>query len=197
MIDFLITCLGDSNIRVATLALQVLRVSLSAHSTSTAAKLGSVLPSVFLLLGDKRPHVKEHANELLASVRTAFDPPVITSALCPRIAEVPDRIKTAVLQYLGVTVPYCEAYFSLSSNMSAFLIRMANVLGAQGGKPSATLQASGERLLRLVYNVAKQVSFLNRYIIKVLIIVDDAYGDSFAEPGSTRSLKKCSAGYCH
>lgn len=159
MLEFVVTSIGDSNIKVAALALQILRLNLPALSTLIAAKLGFILPSVFLLLGDKRPHMKESANELLAAIRLAFDPPVITSALCPRIAEVPDRIKTAVLQYLGVTVPYCETYFSLSTNMSAFLIRMANALGAQGGKVSPALQASGERLLRLVYNVAKPVSF--------------------------------------
>jgi hypothetical protein len=84
---------------------------------------------------------------------------IIASALCPRINEVPDRVKTALLQFLGVTVPFCEEYFAHSINTLAFLNRLSNILGAQGTKPSAALSAAGRLLVELVYKVAPKVVY--------------------------------------
>lgn len=160
LVDLVMVFLEDSNVRVIVEALKLLGANISVNSVAIAAKLSVLLPVIFSLLGDRRAHIKEHANNFLVAVRNNIKPITILSSLCPRIAEVPDRIKTAVLQYLGVTVPYCEEFFTVPANMSIFLIRMSNILvGSQGVKPSSILLSSGKRLLHLVYNVAREVIY--------------------------------------
>jgi hypothetical protein len=79
------------------------------------------------------------------------------SALSPRMAEVPDRMKTALLQFMSAVAPHCEAYFSHAAHTKAFLIRMAHITGGGGVKPSATLTAAASRLLELVYRTSPSV----------------------------------------
>lgn len=155
--DLAIGHLEDSNAKVALLAIDVICSCISGHSTVLAPKLGSVLPPLFLLLGDKRPHIRDNVNSTLTLIRGAFQPIAIAAALCPRINEVSDRVKTAVLQFLGVAVPYCEEYFLQASNTLPFLNRLANIMGASGTRPSTALSTAGKRLLELVFNVARQV----------------------------------------
>ena len=81
----------------------------------------------------------------------------------PKLQEVSDRTKTALMQYLGAVVPYCSLYFNQPTLTSAFLSRMAFILGdsnsSDGSRPSVTLLASGKRLLELVYNSSPMVIY--------------------------------------
>ena len=71
-------------------------------------------------------------------------------ALNPRILDLPERTKTAVVQFLCVVVPHCGRYFEEGKNMWAFLGRMACVLGALGTKPTPALLAAGLETARVV-----------------------------------------------
>jgi len=67
--------------------------------------------------------------------------------------EVADKSKAALLQFLGAVAPYCSEYFDQPSLTSAFLSRMAALLGdhsdgqLSSSRPPATLSVAGKRLL--------------------------------------------------
>ena len=80
------------------------------------------------------------------------------AALSPRMGEVPDRMKTALLQFMGAIAPHCEEYFTHVMHTRTFLSRIAHIAeGTAGGKPSATLTVAARRLLELVYHTTPQV----------------------------------------
>ena len=164
-------------------------------------------------------------------------------ALSPRILDIPERMKTALMQYLGAVLPSCSLYFSSSQNtgktppllsfslhhslllttntlllpltsspfypsfllsflfcflsssllfflplflhlllplllplilpssspssnssysllQASFLVRMANIMGCSGSKPSVTLSVAGRRILELLAKAAPQVTVL-------------------------------------
>jgi hypothetical protein len=157
-VDSAVNHLGDAHQKVATEALAVLTVCVVQFSSATSSKLGAVLTALFQRLADRRAQIRDQANNLLNITRTNYDPNSILIAMSPRILEIPERMKTALLQYLGAIVPHCLGFFSQPHNTWAFLGRMANILGCGGSKPSATLTVAGRRLLVLVYNVCPQVS---------------------------------------
>ena len=102
--------------------------------------------------------MRERANTLLNTIRMEFEPVALVGALNPRILDLPERTKTAVVQFLCVVVPHCGCYFEEGKNMWAFLGRMACVLGALGTKPTPALLAAGSRLLELSYNAAPAIT---------------------------------------
>lgn len=59
---------------------------------------------------------RDQANALLNTTRASYEPNALLAALSPRILDIPERMKTALMQYLGVIVPYCTDYFSVPQN---------------------------------------------------------------------------------
>ena len=116
--------------------------------------LGGCLPELFQKLLDQRPHIRQLANSLLNGIRVAYAPVSILAALSPRIVEVPDKVKTAVMQFLSVIVPHCIEYFNHPQHTIGFLSRISTILC---NKPSHTLQQASTKLLELVYNVSPTV----------------------------------------
>jgi hypothetical protein len=53
---------------------------------------------------------------LLNTTRASYEPNALLAALSPRILDIPERMKTALMQYLGVIVPYCTDYFTVPQN---------------------------------------------------------------------------------
>ena len=62
------------------------------------------------------PKHRDQANVLLNTTRASYEPNAIIAALSPRIFDIPERMKTALMQYMGVIVPHCTAYFSVPIN---------------------------------------------------------------------------------
>lgn len=156
-LDITIAHLEDASMNVSLICIEILLKCCELHSSIISSKIGSFLPILFLLLGSKHQNVKDQTNKLLNCVRNSFDAITIAESLCPIIAEVPDRVKTAVLQFLGVIVPSCVQYFSIADRTNVFLSRLAIVLGAHGSRPSTSLLAAGNKLLLLVYHLAPEV----------------------------------------
>ena len=156
-IEMALAHISDSHQKVATESLQVIRTCIESFIHPAIALLSNILTALFHRLADNRTPVRDQANAILNSVRSSCDAVTIITSLSPKITEIPERMKTAVMQYLVVIVPHCGAYFSQSSNSWAFLGRMANVLGSSGSKPSSNLMLAGKRLLELVYNTAPSV----------------------------------------
>lgn len=124
-----------------------------------SGKLGYLLPALFARLADRRPKIRDQANEILNHIKTSYDPNIIMSSLSPRLSEVTDRIRTAVVQFLQPIVPLCEKFFVVPANTHTFLNRMAYLLGSGGiNKPSTAFVLSTKRILELVYKVCPQVS---------------------------------------
>lgn len=161
-VDLALERLPDVHQRVALEALGALQLCVEGHAETPTmkVKLGPLLVALFHRLGDKRLPVRERANTLLNSVRLEFAPVAVVAALNPRIQDLPGRTKTAVMQFLCVTVPHCGVYFQEGKHTWAFLGRMAGVLGATSTKPSSSLLAAGSRLLELVYKAAPGVTLL-------------------------------------
>lgn len=157
VLDLAAAHMGDAHQRVAAEVLAVVGITMEQYSAHGTSRLGAVLTALFHRLADRRTQIRDCANQLLNSVRVAYDPVVVIAAVSPKIPEIPERMKTAVMQFLGVIAPHCGAYFSQPQNTWAFLGRMAAVLGGIGTKPSATLFVAGKRLLELVYNTASSV----------------------------------------
>lgn len=153
-------------------------------STSAMLKLGYALPALFSRLADRRAKVRDKANEILNNIKAAYDPNILVAALSPRLCEVSDRVRTAVVQFLLTIAALCEPFFRnpvritytcftlkflidffvlllsacIQSNTHQFLSRMAHILGSGGTIiPSTALLLTGKRLLELVYRTAPQV----------------------------------------
>ena len=153
-VDMAVNHLGDQHQKVAMESLQVIHICIESFHPYCISKLGILLTSLFHRLADRRMPVRDQANVLLNSARVTFDPVSVISALSPKIIEVPDRMKTAVIQFLIIIAPHCSTYFSNPQNTWAFLGRMAHVLGCGSTAPSSTLIVAGKRLLELVYNTS-------------------------------------------
>ena len=153
-VDMAVSHIGDQHQKVAIESLQVINKCIESFHSQCIPKLGSILTSLFHRLADRRMPVRDQANTLLNNARVTFDPVSIISALSPKIVEIPDRMKTAVIQFLVIIAPHCSPYFNSPQNAWAFLGRMANVLGCGSTPPSTTLTVAGKRLLELVYNTS-------------------------------------------
>ncbi len=156
-IEMALSHIGDSHQKVATESLQVIRTCVESFVQPTIVLLSNILTALFHRLADNRTPIRDQANAILNSIRSSCDAVTIITSLSPKITEIPERMKTAVMQYLVVIVPHCGAYFSQASNSWAFLGRMANILGSSGSKPSSNLMLAGKRLLELVYNTSPSV----------------------------------------
>jgi hypothetical protein len=156
-VDMGISHVGDTHQRVAVSALACLKAIVEYRSDMALPKLAQLLVALFLRLSDIRPPVRDSANSLLNGIRLAYEPVSVVAALVPRILDIPERIRTAVVQFLAVTVPHCGSFFAHPPNTWAFLGRMSNVLGAGGSKPTTALLAAARRLLELTYNAAPTV----------------------------------------
>lgn len=156
-LDCAIQHLNDTHIKVVILAVNVLETSLQSAHLSGSNRKAPLIIGLFQKLADSRNQIRDMANNLLNRIRSSWNPVTIFSLLSPRLTEFPDRMKTALVQYLGVIAPYCGEYFAQSHQAMSFLVRMANVLGASGAKPSNTLLLTGKRLLELVYQTAPKV----------------------------------------
>jgi hypothetical protein len=163
LLDMTVTFMGDSNSRIASEATDALKLCVLDQTEVTSELIGTrlpvILPTLFARLADRRPAVRDQANDMLNAVRGHHDPVTLMAALAPRLTDVPDKIKTAVLQFLSVIIPHCSAYFIVPTNTSAFLIRMAAVLsGSQNSnvKPTVALSQACRRTLELVYRSSPQ-----------------------------------------
>jgi CLIP-associating protein 1/2 len=150
--------LGDPHHKVASEAFNVLKQCVDLYSAMCIPKIGIFVPNLFHRLADRRASIKEAANDLLDLTRTAFDSAALLTALSPKITEIPDRTKTALMQYLGAIVPHSGTYFANPQSSWAFLGRMAAILGGVGPKPSSTLLITGRKLLEEVYRTAPEVT---------------------------------------
>jgi hypothetical protein len=165
-VDMSLLCLPDPHHKVATEAMDVLQTCICSFPVQLKSRLGAIALSLFQRLADRRPAVRDAANEALNLVRASVSPVQVMAALSPRMHEVPDRMKTALMQFLGAIVPHCAEYFAAPQHTWAFLSRMAQIAGAgagtgAGAKPSGTLTVAARRLLELVYQSAPQVKILS------------------------------------
>ena len=176
LLDLLVNHLDDANARVNTQAMECLHNIIADGSNNNnngetvtqtqilarqklsmvAARLGTILCPLFCKLGDRRPIIREQANNLLNHLRANLDSVALLAALAPRITEFPDRVKTAALQFLMVIVPHCTDYFCVASNTSMLLQRIAGIMAGYGSKgsqvkPSLALCTAIHRLLELIY----------------------------------------------
>jgi hypothetical protein len=160
VLDLSVTHLEDSHIKIASESMQVIQriIENVSYSLKTRSKIPLLITALFFRLADRRLTIRDQANALLNTIRQSFDPVLIITALSPKMVEMPSRIRTAVVQFLGAIVPRCEEFFTQSGNTSSFLGRLATLLSDVGGtKPSATLTIAGKRLLDLVHKTAPKV----------------------------------------
>lgn len=128
------------------------------NSNLASTKLGYLLPALFARLADRRPKIRDQANEILNHIKISYDSNIIMASLSPRLSEVTDRIRTSVIQFLQPIVPLCEKFFVIPANTLTFLNRMAYLLGSGGiNKPSTAFVLSSKRILELVHKVCPQV----------------------------------------
>jgi hypothetical protein len=147
--DLVATFLDDVHHKVASESLATLETCIVKFPDQSVSKLASFLPILFQRLADRRPHIREKANMLLNVVRSSYDPVVIVAALAPKIHDLPDRTKAAVIQFLCVIVPYTSQYFMVPHNTSTLVSKLANILGTVNSKPTVALLTAGTRYLLL------------------------------------------------
>ena len=147
MLDIVIPHLDDAHHKVTTASFEVLEVCIDKFSSVTSGKLHSFLFILFHRLGDRRPHIRDKANDLLNNIKKVYDPVTIVSSIAPRIAEISDRVRASVLQFLIVIAPYTSPYFSQAHNASLFLNRISSIFSAPGVKPSMPVIAAINRFI--------------------------------------------------
>jgi hypothetical protein len=166
-IDISIPQIADPHHKVALEAISVLYACISSFSSLvTNHRLGLILISLFQRLADRRQLIRDQSNAILNLIRTQLRPNLIFASLSPRMHEIPDRMKAALMQYLAAITPHCEEFFSQSQNTWSFLSRMAQIIGGTsssssgGSKPSVTVTVAGRRLLELVYKTSPKVRMI-------------------------------------
>ena len=65
---------------------------------------------------------RDQANVLLNATRGVYEPNALMGALSPRILDIPERMKTALMQYMGAVLPSCTLFFSSPQNTGKILI---------------------------------------------------------------------------
>jgi hypothetical protein len=158
-VELCIAHAGDIHAKVAVECMQTLGLCVERLSDSLSNKLGPLCICLFQRLTDRRASIQSSAQQLLNTIRETFDPALLLQSLSPKVAEVPDRLRTALFQYLGAIVAHCQVYLCVPQQCNMLLQRLANVLGL-GSKPSNTLLLAGKRLLELIYRTAPQVALL-------------------------------------
>jgi hypothetical protein len=157
-LDLGVPVLGDPHHKVATEAMAVVHTCVTAFPDHVHCRLSPVTLAVFHRLGDRRQDLRDAANAVLNLLRAKVDPVSLMAAVAPRMVEVPDRMKTALMQFLSAVAPHCEEYFTQAAHTRTFLGRLAHILEGPGGvKPSATLTVAARRLLELVYRTTPTV----------------------------------------
>ena len=151
MLDIVIPHLDDAHHKVTTASFEVLELCIDKFSSITSGKLSNFLFILFHRLSDRRPHIRDKANDLLNNIKKVYDPVTIVSSIAPRLAEISDRVRASVLQFLIVIAPYTSPYFSQSHNASLFLNRISSIFSAPGVKPSMPVITSINRLIFNTY----------------------------------------------
>jgi hypothetical protein len=78
------------------------------------------------------------------------------TSLCCKLCELPERVKTAALQFIAAAAPRCERFFAQQpASVSGLLGRVAVMLVT---KPSAALAAAAKKVLELCFKAAPGVS---------------------------------------
>jgi hypothetical protein len=159
-LDLGVPVLGDPHHKVATEAMAVVHTCVTAFPDHVHGRLSPVMLALFHRLGDRRQDLRDAANAVLNLLRAKVDPVSLMAAVAPRMVEVPDRMKTALMQFLSAVAPHCEEYFTQGAHTRTFLGRLAHILEGPGGvKPSATLTVAARRLLELVYRTTPTVGY--------------------------------------
>lgn len=65
---------------------------------------------------------RDQANVLLNATRGVYEPNALMGALSPRILDIPERMKTALMQYMGAVLPSCTLFFSSPQNTGKILV---------------------------------------------------------------------------
>ena len=165
MLDIVIPHLDDAHHKVTTASFEVLELCIDKFSNITSGKLNNFLFILFHRLSDRRPHIKNKANDLLNNIKKVYDPVTIVSSIAPRLAEISDRVRASVLQFLIVIAPYTSSYFSQSQNASLFLNRISSIFSAPGVKPSMPVITSINRLIFNTYYVYTIIYYINDSIV--------------------------------
>eukprot|EP01041_Mallomonas_annulata_P001775 gene1775-3436_t len=176
-LDILLQHIDEIHLKVASRALDVISILVEKSPEAVINRLGVLLTGVFVVLGDRRPKLREQANALLNVARASYEPVVLATVLFPKLLDVTVRSRAALIQFLTVIAPHCEQYLSQMNHMKAILNRLATILGGGdvggGGRsspsqsPSSSLLASGKRLLELLYKVTPQVVLSQVYTLPV------------------------------
>jgi hypothetical protein len=158
--EMCISHLGDAHQKIVHEAMDTIHDCCKNKNQLVINSLGTLLPSLFFRLADRKPGPRAQANEILDTLRVVYDPVILLSSLSPKVTEMPERMRVAVFQFLITIIPQCEQYFTNSHNTTTFLSRIAGLLGSTGpSKPSSSLLIAGRRLLELSYKVSSKVYF--------------------------------------
>lgn len=187
--------LSDSHIKVSLEAIDVIDECVKNCASQCRSHLAAIIVALFQKLGDKRGSIKDKANNILNLIRVSFEPTEIMSGLAPRLVDISEKFRTALMQFLGAIAPYCASYFQVAQNSWAFLGRLATILDSSTGKHvSITLLSAGRRLLELVYKASPDIicsqifmlSFQQQIIIKKLLeILEPEINIKVAEAGKS------------
>lgn len=173
-VDLLLSLLNDPHHKIVSESINTIRLAVERYSSFTLAKVPYVLMALFPKTLDRHQAIKDSSIHTLEVIQKNVEPGMIMASIVPKIADIPERYRPVLLQYISVLVPHCEAYFGQPQFMYPFLNRMANILSPSGStKPTSNLIALGKRLLELVYNVTPQVtlSISSSLILLILIIL--------------------------
>jgi hypothetical protein len=158
-LNLAISHLGDAHHKVVNEAMNLILICCKTKNTLVTSHLGVLLPAIFYRLADRKPGPRTQANEILDTLRVVYDPVILLSSLSPRISDMPERMRVAVFQFLITIAPQCESFFNNPQSSSAFLSRVAILLGSTGvSKPSSSLMISGKRLIEMLYKTSSQVN---------------------------------------
>jgi hypothetical protein len=152
-VDMATGSVGDVHTKVAVVCMQVLQLCVERLPDVVISRLGNVCVSLFQRLGDRRSNIQSQAQQLLDYIRQHVDSSTLFHNLSPKITEMPDRLRTALFQYLGAIAAHCGSLLNQGSVTGLLLSRLAQVMN----KPSTALLQAGRKLLELIYKTSPQV----------------------------------------
>jgi hypothetical protein len=151
-------CHEDTQLKVASEAMKIIKLLLQMYSEKCEDKLNTLLLNAFQQLNDRRASIKDAANEILTLLREKFKPNLIIRPLIHVMMDVPERTKTAVMQYLGVLLPQTDATDEVVlSSLVELMSKIADMLTLSQPKPSITLTAASKRIVNLLYKINPNV----------------------------------------
>jgi hypothetical protein len=149
-------CSHDQHLKVAAEGVKIMQCLLEMASESCSSKLPTLLAHIFQVLDDRRASLREAATTLLTLCRRQYPAPTLINALILIVLDLPERTKTALMQFLGVLLSRQGQLLPAELAMD-LAGKLGDMVTVSQPKPTITFVAASKRVVVMIYKMYPEV----------------------------------------